>query len=262
MTKEVEKTEEKLEEKSDEPYLGSWKTKEDAAEGLKNLQTKLSEQGSEAGILKGQFDESQAAMQGLQERLQLAEQANKQYASEAETRGAVSEQDAITKQINALDPVDEGYSAKLMTLIGKSNALAAKGQHEQTLNAATSAFKKELDDRDIRSAHQSFNEANPEFSTPEMQTRIKEYIAKDKTGMSDSLVAFREIQRDDAAVKLQELTQQNTELMERLKLKQGTDETGKVIIESQGNQDTKPQPKTKGADRNKGMMDILGKMNG
>lgn len=248
--------------KETEAYLGSWKTKEDAAEGLKNLQAKLSEQGAEAGDLRKQMEDGQSLMQEMQEKLNVAEQSNRQKASDDQAAGLVSEQDKINKQISDLDPVDEGYSQKLMKLIGKSNALTAQQQHEQTLGAATQAFRKELDERDVQSAHRAFNEQNPEFSTPEMQAKIKEYIAKDKTGMSDALVAFREIQRDDAAMQLQEISKQNAELMERLNLKKGTDETGNVIIKSQGTQESKPQIKLKGADRNKGMMDILNGMKG
>jgi hypothetical protein len=47
-------------------------------------------------------------------------------------------------------------------------------------------------------AQQKFLDENPSFNTPEMQARIQEYIARDKTGMADALSAFREIERDDA----------------------------------------------------------------
>jgi len=148
----------------------------------------------------------------------------------------------------------------LTALIRKSNALAAESQHAKTLAAATEAFRSELDNRDIRSAHQSFDESNPDFRTPEMQQRIKEYIANDKTGMSDALVAYREIQRDDVASKAKELSDQNEELMKRLNLKKGTDETGTVILKSQGTQSQTTQTKTTGAARNAGMQAALDKM--
>jgi hypothetical protein len=242
---------------SDEPFLGSWKTKEDAAEGLSNLQTKLSEQGNETGSLRKQIEESQSLMGEMQEKLSAAEASAKSMASDRDAKGVLSEQDMIAKQIAGLDPVDEGYSKNLMSLLGKSNSLAAKGQHAQTLQEATKAFKQELDARDVKSAHQAFYDANPDFDTPEMQGRVKDYISKDKTGMSDSLSAYREIQRDDAMANALELTKQNEELMGRLDLKKGTDETGKVILKSQSDQNVKPQTNLKGADRDKAMMDAL-----
>jgi len=244
----------------DEPFLGTWKTKEDAAEGLKNLQTKLSEQGNESGTLKKQLEEANAHMEDMGVKLQEAENATAKRASDQDKNTVKSEQAKINQQIADLDPVDDDYSKKLMSLMNKSNALAAKSQHEITLTAATEVFRKELDERDIKTAHRDFFSANPDFNTPEMQAKIKEYIGKDKTGMSDPLVAFREIQRDDAVLKAQELETQNTELMERLKLKKGTDETGTVILKGQGDQGTKPQQKTFGADRNKGMQGVLDKM--
>jgi hypothetical protein len=240
-------------------FLGSWKTKEDAEEGLNNLHGKLSEQGKEVGELRGQFEESQTLFSEIQSKVASDREAGKKEASDNEADGLAKEQGEINKQIGDLDPVDEGYSAKLSTLIAKSNKIAAQGQHSKTLSAATAAFRQELDDRDVRSAHQSFDGANPDFKTPEMQKRIKEYIAADTTGMTDALVAYREIQRDDVTAKSTELTTQNEELMKRLDLKKGTDETGTVILKSQGTQDPKPQTKTTGADRNKGMQDVLNK---
>ncbi len=246
----------------DEPYLGTWKTKEDAAEGLKNLQTKLSEQGSDAGVLRQQLEEGQTLMGQMQEELNGIKSAKNTETSDRESETIASEQAKIAKQIADLDPVDEGYSKNLMSLMQKSNTIAAKTQQEATLMAATEAFKNELDERDVKSAHQAFFGANPEFNTPEMQARIKEYIAKDSTGMSDPLVAFREIQRDDMTVQAKELSDQNTELQKLLELKKGTSETGTVIKDGQGGRlDQKTnQPKVTGAERNKGMADILAGM--
>jgi hypothetical protein len=242
-------------------FLGSWKTEEEATEGLKNLQTKLSEQGSEAGTLRKQVENNEVLMGEMQTKLQASESAGKQKASDREAEASTSEQAKINKAIADLDPVDEGYSAKLTTLIGKSNALAAKGQHDKTLAAATDAFRKELDDRDVKSAHKDFNGANPDFNTPEMQAQIREYMKRDTTGMSDPLVAFREIQRDTAMLKSKELTAENAELQKRLELKEGAGKTGTVITGSQGGQEPgKTQPKTHGADRDKGMMNVLAGM--
>jgi len=253
-------TEGNPEENKDEPYLGTWATKEDAAEGLKNLQGKLSEQGNETGILRKQVEESQMQLSDLQAKIDAGKKASVQEASNLEAESVRKEQEKIDKEIKDLDPVEEGYTPKLIALIRKSNALAAENQHAKTLAAATEKFRSELDDRDIRSAHQLFDKENPDFKTPEMQARIKEYIANDKTGMSDALVAYREIQRDDIVLRAKELSEQNEELMNRLNLKKGTDETGTVILKSQGTQSQTTQPKTTGAARNAGMQAALDKL--
>ena len=247
------------EENKNETYLGSWKTKEDAEEGLKNLQGKMSDQGNEAGQLRKQVEDGEVRLGEMQVQIDAGNKASEQKASDEEAEGVEKEQAKIDKEIKDLDPVEEGYTPKLTALIRKSNAIAAKGQHSKTLAAATDAFRSELDDRDIRSAHQSFDGANPDFRTPEMQARIKEYIANDKTGMSDALVAYREIQRDDLASSNKDLSEQNEELMKRLNLKKGTDETGTVILKSQGTQTPEPQTKTTGAARNAGMQAALDK---
>jgi hypothetical protein len=244
-------------------FLGSWKTEEDATEGLKNLQSKLSDQGNEAGTLRKTVENGEVTMREMQERLDAAEAAGSKKASDRDAEGVKSEQAKINKAIEDLDPVDEGYSTKLTALIAKSNTLAAKGQHDKTLTAATEAFRKELDERDVQGAHKTFNSENPEFNTPEMQAQIRDYIKKDTTGMSDPLSAFREIQRDQAIVRANELTAQNAELTERLELKEGAGKTGTVITKSQGNQEPgKTQPKTRGAERNAGMQAALDKMRG
>ena len=241
-------------------FLGSWKTKEDAEEGLKNLQGKLSEQGNETGMLRKQVEESQMLLSELQAKIEAGEKASKQETSSVEEDSIRKEQEKIDKKIEELDPIEEGYTSKLIALIRKSNSLAAEMQHARTLAAATEKFKSELDERDIRSAHQLFEKENPDFKTPEMQAKIREYIANDKTGMSDALVAYREIQRDEAARKARELAEQNEELMKRLNLKKGTDETGTVILKSQGTQGQTKQPKTTGAARNAGMQAVLDRM--
>lgn len=246
-------------ENKDENFLGSWKTREDAEAGLSNLQGKLSDQGNEASQLRKQVEDGEVRLGEMQTKIEAGEKAGKQEVQDKEVEGIATEQAKIDKEIKDLDPVDEGYTPKLTALIRKSNALAAQGQHTKTLTAATDAFRRELDDRDVRSAHQSFDGANPDFRTPEMQARIKEYIANDSTGMTDALVAYREIQKDDLALNNKELTEQNDELMKRLNLKKGTDETGTVILKSQGSQDPKSQTKTTGAARNAGMQAALDK---
>ncbi|MBE9570751.1 MAG: hypothetical protein IMF11_08990 [Proteobacteria bacterium] len=245
--------------KNEGNFLGSWKTKEDAEAGLSNLQGKLSEQGSEVGILRKQNDDNTVRMDEMQTTIDTGARAGEQETQDREAEKISGEQAKISKQIEDLDPVDEGYTRKLTTLIGKSNALAAQSQHKKTLEAATAAFTEELNNRDVSSAHQSFDGANPDFRTPEMQNRIRERIAADTTGMVDALVAYREIQKDDTEAKNTDLTTQNEELMKRLNLKKGTDETGTVILKDQGGLDPQPKTKTTGADRNKGMQDVLNK---
>ena len=244
---------------ANEPYLGTWATKEEAAEGLKNLQGKLSEQGSEVGTLRKQNDDNTVRMDEMQATINAGTKAGEQEAIDKEAEGIAGEQAKINKQIEDLDPVDEGYTRKLTTLIGKSNTLAAQGQHKITLEAATAAFTEELNNRDVSNAHQSFDGANPDFKSPEMQQRIRERVAADSTGMTDALVAYREIQRDDTATQNTELVTQNEELMKRLNLKKGTDETGTVILKDQGTQGPQPKTKTTGADRNAGMQAALNK---
>jgi hypothetical protein len=142
-------------------------------------------------------------------------------------------------------------------LISKLTSLTAKAQHEKTLNAAGELMKNELSARDVQAQTKAFHEANPTFSTPEMQARINEYIANDKTGMSDPLSAFREIQRDDIAAEATALKQQNEEMRKVLELAQGKKETGKVIVKGQSPAAVTKTGKVTGKDLDAGMLAAL-----
>lgn len=236
--------------KGDENYLGTWKDKTAAEEGLANMQTMVDNQGNELGTLRKQVEFSEQVINDLKNQPPPPEPKTDP------TLGYDQELANIQKDMAELDPVDVNYHKDLMVLMNKSNALAAKIQHEKTLTAATATFKKELDDRDVKATHSSFYKDNPDFNTPEMQLRIKEHLAKDTTGMSDPLVAYREIQRDDAAVKATQLEEENAELKRLVELAKGTDATGKVITKGQAPPQAK-QPKTTGKDLDAGMQTAL-----
>jgi len=241
----------------DENYLGSWKTKEAAEVGLQNMQTMLDNQGNEVGALRKQNEFTQKVIEDLQVERAAAPQENTGLPNYDQ------EMAAIQKDMAKLDPVDDNYQSDMAALSNSLIALAGKAQHEKTLSAATAAFKQELDERDVKATHASFYRDNPDFNTPEMQAKIQEYLAKDTTGMSDSLVAYREIQRDMAAIKAKQLKEENAELKRLADLAKGASETGKVITKGQSPQQQKTnQPKTTGAERDAGMQAVLDNLRG
>ena len=87
--------------------------------------------------------------------------------------------------------------------------------------------------------------------------RIQERLANDQTGMSDPMVAYREIQRDDIAARATELEEENAEIKRLLELKKGEESTGKVVTKGQSPQQKTKQPKATGADLDKGMQEAL-----
>jgi len=229
-----------------------FKSVEELAKGWNEASRKIGEQGNELGVYKKQAET-------LTETLRTVA-GTKATKSEETAPAAVDyagQREAIEKEIAGLDPVADDYQKSLAKLIRKSNQLTAEEQHERTLNAASSVFKKELDERDSKSQRQAFYDANPTFNTPEMQARIRDYLAKDRTGMSDPLVAFREIQRDDADSEAQRIAAENAELKKRLELAEGKNNTGKVITKGQSpGQVTKPA-KVTGAALDEGMRAAL-----
>ena len=234
--------------KSDDPYLGTWKTKEAAEVGMQNMQSLLDNQGNELGGLRKQVDFLQQQPKAPAKAAPAEEETGPDYGAEMK---------AVQKQMSELDPDDPEYSKEMGKLVVASNAIAAKDATQKAVAASKAVFKAELDERDAQAMHRSFIDSNPDFNTPEMQFRIQEKIDKDQTGMSDPVSAYREIQRDDAMAKLAVSEEANTEKDRLLGLKQGENETGKVVTKGQSTQQKTNQKKAVGADLDAGMLEAL-----
>jgi len=236
--------------KTEQPFLGTWATREAAEEGMANMQTMIDKQGNEVGGLRKQVELAQ-------ELISSQKQPEQQAPSSPAPNDYGKDIAGVRKELAQLDPVNENYQSDLLTLMEKAQNLSAMAQHEKTLGAATKMFKDELDDRDIKATHNAFYDKNPDFNTPEMQARVNDHMSKDSTGMLDSLSAYREIQRDDAMLRVAELEKENEEHKRIAGLAKGVDSTGKVITKGQSPQQKERPQKTNGADRDKGMQAAL-----
>jgi hypothetical protein len=232
----------------------TFKTPEDLAAAYQNLERKLGEQGNQLGTHRkdAEYYRSQAET--------LSNLLKQQQATPEKAQGPDYETEiaAIEQQIQTLDPMEEGFSKTLAGLVKKSNALTAAATHERTLGAAKGVFTEELSKRDTAAAKKAFFDQNPTFNTPEMQARIREYIANDRTGMADPLSAFREIERDDIKAQADALAAENAEYKKLIELNKGKDEAGRVVVKGQspGRQQTQ-QPKVTGKALDAGMAEIL-----
>ncbi|HOO91413.1 MAG TPA: hypothetical protein PLA74_11375, partial [Syntrophales bacterium] len=99
--------------------------------------------------------------------------------------------------------------------------------------AAKGFIKEELAARDSAAIQQKFLDENKDFNTPEMQTRIKDFRAQDRTGMHDNMSAYFAIKAADAAQIATAATTERDQIKEILKLQHGKDSTGKVIPKGQ-----------------------------
>lgn len=219
-----------------------------------NLERKFGEQGSELGNLRKQ---TQTLAETLKEVMTSEKNKdnvknNRQVNNEDDYSTQMSE---IEKQITELDPADEKYQVKLAQLVQKSNRI----QHEKTLSAASQIFKQELDERDIKSTQRAFLEANPTFNTPEIQTRIKDMMANDKTGILDPVAAFFQIQRDDAMLAARTASEQIAEITKRLELAEGKGKTGTVMIKGQSTvqKTSTPEKRLSGKEADEGALAVL-----
>lgn len=232
----------------DENYLGDWKDKDAATVGLANMQEMMAKTGDEVGTLRKQAERDAGAIEALKT-VQAPEQ-------NAAPDLSAELQEVQTKMLT-LDTADADYTANMVSLMGKQTAISNQIQHEQTLKVATERFSEELSRRDVDATTQEFKNNNAEFDTPEMQAEIQKRISADKTGMVDSLVAFREIQRDTVAAQAQALTEENEKLKKLANLKEGTDSTGNVYTGS--GQSPAKQLKTTmtNAERDQAMLDAV-----
>jgi len=225
-----------------------FKSGEEAAKGYMNLKALHDAQANELGTLR-KFAETVAPI--------VQQHMSKSEAPAAAPQGPDYDTEiaGVQKQIQELDPMADNYQKELAGLLATSNKLVAKAQHEKTLMTAQELFKKELSDRDAKTARAEFNKNNPSFGTPDMQARIKDFLASDKTGMHDAMSAYFQIQKDDLAA-------ENAEMKKTLELVKGKENTGKVVVKGQAGQPpTKPQKAT-GKDLDAGMAAVLAAQRG
>jgi len=237
-----------------QPYLGHWKTREAAEEGLTNLQRLLDHQGNELGMLRKQTDFFQKTIEGMKGD---PKGGKSDAQSKAQGPDLDTQLSTIQQELEKLDPDEPDYPKQMSSLIAKSNRIAAQQATQAALTAAQAEFKKVLDERDTQAVHKNFLKTNPDFNSPDMQLRIQERLSMDDTGMSDPLVAFREIQRDDAMQKAQQLEAELAESRRLLSLKEGEAQTGKVIGKGQSPQQKTKPPKATGTDLDRGMFEAL-----
>jgi len=238
----------------------SFKNTAELLKGHAELKGKYDAQGNELGTIRKEYDnlKSQAETLAMILKENLTKNAGESAINETPVVDYAKELNVVEEQIQALDPLSPDYQRTLASLVSKSNRLTALDQHNKTLSAAGEMMKKELSERDIKSAHEIFHRENPTFNTPEMQKKIQEYIAKDKTGMSDPLSAFREIERDVAVIEAKRLQDENAEYKRLIDLNKGKVEAGKVVVKSQGaGQPSVKTTKATGKDLDAGMAAVL-----
>ena len=231
----------------------SYKSVDDLIKGHGELKGKLDSQGNELGALRKYAETVEPIVKGA---------LNKKEAPAAPAGPNFDEQIAqVQTQMKSLDPMADDYQDKLSDLMSKSNMLVAKAQHEKTLNAAGEMFKKELSERDSKAAQAEFLRDNPSFEAPEMQGRIKDFLAKDKTGMHDPLSAYFKIQSADLAAEREQIATENAEMKKVLELAKGKDSTGKVVVKGQSpQQSSSPTAKATGKELDQGMAAVLANM--
>lgn len=208
----------------------NYKSVAELIKGHTELKGAFDKQGNELGQVRGQ---AQTLAESLKEAITKGD-ATKGTVDPADKASEYEAKIAdIETQLSKLDPMDEKVMEKQAKLYREMNKYTALAQHEKTLGAAKGFLIEELASRDSATAQQKFLDENKDFNTPEMQTRIKDFRAQDRTGMHDNMSAYFAIKAADAAQMATAATTERDQIKEILKLQHGKDSTGKVIPKGQ-----------------------------
>jgi len=231
----------------------SFKTPEEAAKGYNELKQLVDRQGNDLGYTRKQLDQTQKM---LQESMQKP--------TEAKTPGPDydGELAKIDKAIEGLDVDDDDYSKTLSGLNKQARRLEAQKVETRTAEKLVKQFEKTLTERDSQQSKQQWLDSNPDFNSEEMQSAIQQRMTADRSGMIDPILAYREIQQEQMSGKLKAEQEKSVALEERLKLKEGAQQTGKVITKGQSTQATTNKPKLKGADLDAAMNEAYNNASG
>lgn len=234
-------------------YLGNWKTREQAEEGLSNLQKLLDSQGNELGTLRKQAQLLESRM-GKQQEPQGKPQPEQPQGPDYDKELA-----QIDKQIESLDMDEPGYQAKLAELNAKSRSLVAEMATQKALDAAEQHFSETLSQRDVQDMQRKFYDQHPDFQDPETQMQVDEFLANDPTGMHDPMSGYFALKSQSAQADLQAAQERIAELEERLNIAGGANEVGDVLTKSDGPPEPTKRTRATGADLDRGMLEALRK---
>lgn len=243
----------------------SYKTLDDLVKGHGELKSKFDSQGNELGTIKKDHEKLKGQSEILATTLRDVLATNKkQEKAGGDKAGADQDKEIADAQsaLEKLDPMADDFPKKQAALVTKITDLKAEKVKTAVLSEAGKLFQNELQQRDVKSAQGKFIEQNPTFNMPEIQSRIADFLAKDATGMHDKMSAFFALQAADEAAERARLTEENEGFKKVLKLQEGKDKTGKVIVKGQSPQNTTGNQKVTGKDLDEGMKGILQKMRG
>ncbi len=225
----------------------SYKTPEDAAKGFSEMQALIDRQGNELGTARQQLTDAQAQAKLAQ--VKSAPVKPPDYDAELAK---------IDKNLDGLDVDDPGYTKERGQLERQARTVLAQKIEASTSEKMSAKFAKQLNDRDARQGEKQWQDKNPDFNNPEMQAAIHEKMQTDRTGIMDEFLAYREIQNAQLKAKLQEVSTANDDFQNRLKLKAGESEAGKVVTKAGSSAGTdKPKEKTTGAALREGMKEAF-----
>ena len=236
----------------------TFKTVEDLAKGFQETKSEHGRIANEYGNLKKDHDGLKTQAQTLAETLKETLTKSKQPAAPAADFD--KEIVAAQNELKMLDPMKDDFAERQADLINKITDLKADRVKTSVLSEAGKLFQQELKNRDVQTAEKSFLDANPSFNTPEMKSRIQDFMAKDRTGMHDSMSAYFALQAQDNSAERERLAKENEEMQKALNLQKGKDATGKVIVKGQSPGQPTNQPKLQGKDLDGAMAEALAKI--
>lgn len=240
----------------------TFKTVEELARGFQETKADHGRISNEYGNLKKDHDSLKSQAQTLAETLKETLAKGKKGDQAEPVTDFDKEIISAQAELKKLDPMSDDFTEKQADLIARITDAKASKVKDSVLKTAGELFQNELKSRDAKMSQKQFLDENPTFNTPEMQSRIQDFLTKDKTGMHDNMSAYFALQRSDLMAEREAIVKENEEMRKALNLQKGKDSTGKVIVKGQSPGAVTNFKKATGKDLDNGMMEALQRARG
>ena len=214
------------------PFLGSWKSKEDAEKGLKNLQDKLTSQGDELGGLRKQTQTLTETMKSIQDGQggKGKDKGGDKGATKPDINGKLAE---VLDEYGQVDFYgDEKAGQKGGELMKQAISLTAQMVKEDTLKETDSTVRNILKEKDMDMVRSKFLDENPDFT--ELQGNGAFQAFKSKNPLHDDFSAYHAYRADLTMQENEALTAKMEELQKVANLAGGDAGTSKVFTKPGG----------------------------
>jgi hypothetical protein len=184
------------------PYLGPWKTREEAEKGVENLTKKMGEQGNELGALRRQVEMATQIITDIQ-----GSREDRTGGRGAEGTGSALD-DQLAQTLTRFEQVDfdnPEVGKQIAGLVADVSTISRKMGQEEAVRTATSQFQQALSEKD-----QQALQAN--YMRSEEGKMLQQLRTQGKLDEMRNAVEFPQLEDDLTLTRLARITDLSTQL--------------------------------------------------